>query len=206
MTDQIQSLRDDIDYVKTLAVEGRNGPINGFIGFVSGMIWALAAFTYWLELSGLVRLPPLFHAQANWYALGAQIIFMAAIIPVVRRRGGVATQNNRIFGAIWGGLGLTILVMWASISLAQWRLHLPTQWPTVGPMIIALYGGAWFASAATTRHKWMLLVAGGSALAALALAGLPQTAADYMLAYAICIFLFGAAPGLYIMRRNARAA
>lgn len=206
MTDQIQSLRDDIDYVKTLATEGRNGPINGLIGFVIGMIWTLAAFTYWLELSGLVHLPAPLHYQAYWYAAGAQVIFMAVAFPMLRRRTRVTSQNGRAFGATWGSLGLTILVMFAGIALTNWRMNLQMPWPIIGPIIIALYGGAWFASAAVARQKWMFLVAGGSALGVFALAVLPQSPADYMLIYTICLFLFGAAPGLYIMRRNAKAA
>src|SRR5262249_8322702 len=158
---------------------GRNGPINGLIGFVSAMIWTLAAFTYWLEMSGLVHLPRPFHYQANWYAFAVQMIFMSVAFPVLRRRHPISHQNGRMFGATGGGLGLTIMVMGAGIALTQWRMHLPPPWPLVGPAIIALYGGAWFVSAVAARQKWMFLVAAGSALGVLALAALPRSDADY---------------------------
>ena len=59
MTDQIQSLRDDLDYMKALAREGRQAPIlGGVMLLVAGVAFAAASFVQYAALKGWVGIGP----------------------------------------------------------------------------------------------------------------------------------------------------
>lgn len=203
MTD-IQTLRSDIDYVKTLADEGRNGPISGFFGFGLGMIWTLAALAMWLELSGRVSFPAPFHYTEFFVAFLAQLVFMAIVFPALRRS-GPTSRTARQFGLVWGGMGLTSGILMLGVGLTSWRLGGGIEWRFLGPIFIALYGGAWVVNGWMAERLWMQVVGYGSIPAVVLLALTAQSPADQMLAYSACLFLLGAAPGLYMMRLNAKA-
>ena len=106
MTDQIQSLRDDLDYMKALARDGRQAPIlGGVMLLVAGIDFAAASFVQDAALKGLIGIGPNL-ASLAW--LVAMAIFGVALILTKRRTAGqpgAAAVTNRAVQAVWMGSG-----------------------------------------------------------------------------------------------------
>ena len=107
--DQVQSVHDDIAYMKALAQEGRQAPLlGGSILISAGLIFGLASIVAYGIDSGILKVAPVAYAIL-WG--GAMLAFFAVLVLQIRRtdrKPGAQSAGNRAAGAGWprGGRGL----------------------------------------------------------------------------------------------------
>jgi hypothetical protein len=205
MTEEIDSLREDISFLRTLAEAGKERPLfGGFILAAAGLIFGTTALVSWLALDGVIHFG--FSIGVLW--LGALI--MAAVggflVHLTTRGRSFATAgpSNLAFAMAWNGAGIGILVMAAVNVVAALKYHSPLVLVAQAPTIICLYGIAWFISSAFVRRWWFLGVAITSFAFAIALAALPY-GAPQMLGFAIAIYGLVFVPGIYLMTRDSHS-
>ncbi len=200
MTDQIQSLRDDLDYMKALARDGRQAPIlGGVMLLVAGIDFAAASFVQYAAIKGLIGIGPNL-ASLAW--LVAMAIFGVALILTKRRTAGqpgAAAVTNRAVQAVWMGSGWAIFAV--ALAIVAMSLRMNSAVPTMffAPFILAVYGISWTVAAVMSRKTWIWVVA-LSCYAGTVAMGLLAGTAEQMLAYGIALLLLAAAPGVVLMR------
>jgi hypothetical protein len=207
MTEKLEDPAADIAWMRRLAEEGRQAPMEGAsILFAAGLIFGAAAIFHWAVASGLAGLDM---PAVNYSWIGATLLFFAALIIVIRRlkqTRGVTTAANRASGVAWASVGWGIFALAASLAVLAWRLGEDAAYygfALMPSMIMVFYGSGWAVSAAMQRSRalWMLAIASFSA--APLLAALTGVAEQY-LAYGVALFLLMALPGFLLMR-SARA-
>jgi hypothetical protein len=200
--DDIQSMKDEIAYIKALAEEGRRTPmLGGGILIAAGLIFGAASIMHWLIDADVLVLPPVAFA-ALWG--GAMLLFFVTLFTLIGRnkgRPGAASTVNRATGAAWMGVGLLIFVMAVSMAVISWRLQSPVPTLMFPSMIFAAYGSAWAVSATMTRSRWQWWLAIGAWISAPLLAALTGTTWIW-LAYGAGLFAFALIPGLILVRQE----
>ena len=200
MTDQIQSLRDDLDYMKALAREGRQAPIlGGVMLLVAGVAFAAASFVQYAALKEWIGIGP-DTASLSW--LVAMGVFVVALVLTKRRtagRPGAAAVTNRAVQAVWMGSGWAIFALALAIIAMTVRTHsgLPTFF--FAPFILAVYGISWTVAAVMSRKVWIWAVALGC-YGGTVVMGLLAPAAEQLLVYGFALLLLAALPGVVLMR------
>lgn len=203
MTDEkIQTLKDDIAFMKALAQEGSAVPLLfGGVMVAAGLIFGAGAVGHWAIATGVLQVSE-WGLLFNW--LGAGAIFGIAANLILRRartKPGYSAGVNKATGAAWSGVGFAIFASWAGLmgiglTTGQWVVM------NVFPVLIfALYGAAWFVAATLSGKGWIMFVAIGSFAGAVLMGTL--TASPYlMLGYAVCLMLLTVLPGLILMRQE----
>ena len=205
MTDQIQSIRDDLAYLKGIAAD--EGRLPGFIGgqfLAAGLIYGLPALASWAITRGLVDLP---QSWAGQMGLWPTVVYIPVMILLFLRtpRPAPAGSTGRAMGVAWSGVGLVTLAMLAVIFIAGARLHVSQMWQVWTSICFALWGAAWWVVAVLRRDKWWFLVALGSLITAVLNACLIGTP-DVVLGCGVGILLWLGGPGAAIMLRARRTA
>jgi hypothetical protein len=201
MTDQIQSIRDDLAFLKSMAAdEGRMPWLVGASFFFGGMIYGLPVFAVWAQLRGLIDIPG---DWTSWVSVWSTVIFVplqfAMAILGPKPRPGAA--SGRAIVPAWSGIGLITMVMLAVIFIAGARLHVKQMWEVWTSICFALWGAAWWVVALLRPRRGWMWVAFGSWATALVNAVLIGTQ-DELLGCAVGIMLWLTAPGLLIMLRD----
>lgn len=197
MTDDLQTLRDDIAYLKDLADAGRDGSVGGgLIMTVAGAAFGTASLFQWAALAHAYGAD---QAVANWAWLIAMAVFFAVLFFASRRK-GAAREGRRTTALAWSGIGWAIFVVFAAVSIATWKTQSPVLITFVPSVIFALYGAAWSVPAAMTGKAWLWLTALGSFGMALVNAWFIGQPVAYLL-YALGLFGLAALPGLMLMRQ-----
>lgn len=200
--DQIQTIRDDIAFMKAMAEEGRRAPLlGGAILANAGAIFAGASVAHWAIASGRLDVPPVGYAAAWGFAMVAFLVALAVLTARLKRRPGAATPANKAFGVAWSAAGFAIFAIGVSMVLASWRLQTEVVGLLFPSAILALYGLGWSVSASMSGQKWLHAVAIG------AFAGAPMVAwfagrPEQYLAYAAALFLLMSVPGMLLMRKE----
>ena len=204
--DKIQTIKDDIAYMKTLADAGANGPLlGGSVLVAAGLIFGAASIIEWMMAAGIVGFGGVGHLYL-WGAAG--ILFMVVLFALIgrqRRRAGSQSPANRAFSNAWMGVGMGIFSM--SIALTLLIMQTGSELPALifPSLIFAMYGSGWAVSAAMSGEKWLWAVAIGGWMAAPAMATLAGRP-EMWLAYAAGIFLLALVPGAVLMRREPAGA
>jgi hypothetical protein len=199
MTDEMQSIRDDIAYLKAMADSGRDGAITGGWTLVAaGGLYGAASLVHWATLSGFGGLPP---STSSWGWLAALLGFFLVLF-LTKRRGG-ADSRPRAIAQAWQGIGWGIFFMFAAIALATWRTSSPILISFSPAIVLGLYGVAWWVAAAVTGKRWLVATAAGSFAASLISAWLVTDTAQWLF-YAIALVMLALVPGLVVLR-EARA-
>jgi hypothetical protein len=198
----MQSLRDDIAYMKTLAQAGRQGQIlGGSILLMCGLIFSTTSFISWAI--GAHYLPALPYGFGLEWALAIvlQLIGLAILIPATHRRArsGGGSANSRLFGAVWSTIGMAIFVAILSCVVVANRVNDIKAMLGFVPVIMVLYGAGWSISATISGQKWMYLVAIGCALTAPLLGWVVAEPVMYLV-FGAAIFLFMAVPGFKLVQ------
>jgi hypothetical protein len=208
MSEQTDTLKDDIAFMRAMAQDGRRGPMIGGASLVSaGVVFSIATLVCWAMATGLIA------AQNTWFlgvwvaAMAVHLGVMAILIGRWRRTGhsGAAGAANRAFRWAWSACGWSIGVIFAGSALTVWRTHSWMVFASFPTVILAPYGAAWSVSAAMSDRKWMRWVAIGSFAAALGMALVPDVSTAY-LAFAAALILLAAAPGYVLMREQPTSA
>jgi len=200
--EKMQTLKDDIAFMKALAQEGSAVPLLfGGVMVAAGLTFGLAAIGHWMIDTGVLNVPD-WAFLVNW--LGAAAVFGIAANRILHRaksKPGYSAGVNKATGAAWSGVGFAIFASWAGmmgIGLATGQWQVMNVFPV---LIFALYGAAWFVAASLSGKGWIMLVALGSFAAAVAMGAL--TATPYvMLGYAACLMLLTVLPGWILMRQE----
>ena len=203
MTEKVEDPAADIAWMRRLAEEGGQAPLEGAsILFGAGLIYGAAALFHWAVASGLAGLDM---SAVNYSWIGATVLFFAVLILAIRRlkqTRSVTTAGNRASGVAWASVGWGIFALFAAMAVLSWRLGEEAalvSFALMPSVIMVFYGSGWAVSAAMQRSRplWMLAIA--SFAAAPLLAALTGSAALY-LAYAAALFLLMALPGFILMR------
>lgn len=202
MNDQMQSLKDDIAFMRALAQEGQAAPpLGGAILALAGAVFAAASVAQWAVLSKVLAVSNVWLA-AVWF--GALAIFFAGLLIArgrLRTKPGAYSPANKASGAVWQGIGMAIFFSFFAMSAATWRTHSPWLINFTPSLILLFYGVGWTLGRAMSGMKWMQWCAWGSFLAAVGVAFLIDSPLQY-LAYAACLLLLATLPGLVLLRRE----
>ena len=200
--DQVQSVHDDIAYMKALAQEGRRAPLlGGSILIAAGLVFGLASIVAYGIDSGILNVPPVAYAFL-WG--GAMLVFFVVLAWQIRktdRKPGAQSAANRAAGAGWMGVGLGIFVMALSMAVIGWKVQSPIPSLIFPSLIFALYGSGWAVSATMSDQKWQWKLAIACWIAAPLIAFLTGSALMW-LAYAAGLFLFALLPGVLLVRQE----
>ena len=200
--DQLQSVHDDIAYMKALAQEGRQAPLlGGSLLITAGLVFGLASIVHYAIDSGLIAVNPVAYLVL-WGA--AMLVFFAVLIIQTRRLGGrpgARSAANRAAGAGWMGVGLGIFVMSLSMAVVGWKVKSDIPAMIFPSLIFALYGSGWAVSATMSDQKWQWNLAIGCWIAAPLIAFLTGSPLMW-LGYAAGLFLFAVLPGVLLVRQE----
>ena len=200
MTDQ-SSIRDDIAFLKGLAEEGRQGPmIGGSVLVASGLLFGSASLAIWVALTQGAK--P--QGGVMWVWPAAAVLFFAYLFVFLR---GVPRVNaaSQATGIAWSGAGWAMFTVVASLMLIATRAQAWEVAAAISPMILALYGCAWFVAGRIYRSLWVTLVAFASFGMALVNAWYATEGATGYLIYGVTLYLLAALPGFVLVRQASRA-
>jgi hypothetical protein len=200
--DQMQSVRDDIAYMRGLAHEGRKTPLlGGSILIAAGLIFGTASVGHWAIISGVVGLSV--SALTPMWLVATLGFFVALTVLRVRigRKPGAFSPVNKATGAAWMGVGIGIFVMAIAMAVVAAKVQSVIPILLFPSLIFALYGAGWAVSAAMSDKKWLWWLAIGAWIAAPAIALLTGEPEQY-LAYAAGLLLLTTVPGLIMVRQE----
>jgi hypothetical protein len=209
MIDKVEDTAADIAWMRRLAEEGAQAPMQGnSLLMFGGLLYGLASLFHWAVVVGVL---PLAENQLwiGWVvATVSYWIILAVTLPRLRRSAGVNTTANRAAGIAWSGMGWGIFAMFLAMAVLGWRLAdeaaLNAMFALIPSIIMVFYGVGWAVNAAMQRSRmlWTLSLASFAAAPLLALfAG----RSEQYLAYAAALFLLMALPGYLLMRAAKQA-
>lgn len=201
MSEQPQSVHDDIAFMRSLAEAGRDKPmLGGAILLAAGAIFGTASLVVWYQAA--VRSVEGVMYPAVWG--GAFLLYLACLIPLLGRLPRSANTMQAATGIAWSGAGWAMLFICASLFVLSHRLESAAPMFAIASIFMALYGAAWWVAATLMRRRWMQVCAVGSFVMAVAIAWFSNSHTMWLL-YAASLFAFLAAPGLVLMRQARRA-
>lgn len=192
------NLQSEIDYLKTLAVDGDRGPLQfGSVLFWTGIIFGGASVMQYLFLAQIINLVNPWFLAFMW--LGAGFLFSLVIILSIKKNFRKSAAN-RASGSVWSAIGWAIFAFFISLFAFGLRLQESEQLLALAaPTVLILYGIGWWVSASMSSQGWLKAVSLGCFVTAPILAfmgGMPEQ----LLVYAACLILFATLPGLRLMQ------
>ena len=202
MTDSNQALHADIAFMRQLAEEGRDGPVvGGSILVLFGGVYATASvFTAYAIGTGLADAPLFF--PIVW--LGASVLATGVLI-LLKLGQPKKVGASRAAGLAWAAAGWTICAIIVSLMLVGLHTGNWSVMEAIGPVVLSIYGGAWFIAGQISTQKWLNLVAFGAFATAAVNAWFMSDPAVMFLIYAASLLLLLTAPGLVLMRQARKA-
>ncbi len=211
MSETARSDESDLAYLKRLALAGRGEPapfllLMAVFGGVYGFTLLALILAFLIEGAPSPGVPPqgpISNFLGRWSFIAAHLIFLAALGWTVWRTIGPRRIGlNRAASAIWSAAFIGLVTTWISISLftrneppsdAVYAAHL------TGPILLTLWGCAWWATAIASDRRWLLTVAAGSFAAAIGLAWVGNSILALPIMCASLILL-AFAPAMLLMR------
>lgn len=157
---------NDLDYVKTLAEEGRNAPlIGGRVGLWWGVLLCVTLFMHWLIVTDRVAVPE-YILSVLW--IGFALVGMAGSAVLKRtlhgKPGGQAA-NNRVAHALWTGTSfLLFLFGFAAGTSAGFGYNDFDIMNMMMPLAFGLYGLTGYVTAKISGESWLMFPAGAAFL------------------------------------------
>jgi len=199
MSDEMQTLKDDIAFMKALTQDSVRATVrDGAILAAVGVIFGLTAFQYWLIFTGIVRIPS---AWQPWMWMDGLVVFGIVLSLLMHHfRAPAPSAATRAVTAAWGGVGTALSAAVVALVCGAWRLGLSSLVIWVFPLVMfTLYGAAWGVAFAARRRSWFALIAGGCFIVAIA-CGFAMGMTEEWLVLSVGLFLLVAVPGFIIMR------
>ena len=206
----------DLAYLKRLAAAGRGEPapflllmavFGGVYGFVMLAIWlGLVVEGIPQAVNGRVEAGPIVQTL-NLGIFAAHISFLVALIWTIwRTLGPNRVRLSRAATATWSAAFIAMVT-----TVVSFRVFSQEQLPTdavyaaymMPPVLLTLWGCAWWVTAILNDRRWLLLVAVGSFAAAVALA-LIGNAPALLPAACACLLLLAFLPAVILMRQRPR--
>ena len=202
MTDEMSAIRDDLAFMRALALEGRRAPLlGGGILALAGGVFAAASLVHWAVLSGLLNGGWLL-VNGAWF--GAFAVFMLGLFLLKNRvaaQPGARAPSNKAVGAAWSAIGISIFCIGLVLLVTAARLDEPRLVNLFAPLILSLYGAVWSVAAFLFGRPWMTGMAASAFGWSLGLAFTIGSPEQY-LAYAAALVWLALLPGLWLMRQE----
>ena len=199
MTDQMQTAREDLAFLRAMAAEGgRAAPQGGIIIAAGGFLFGAASVAAWAILSGRIA----WGANLVWAPwLVATAAFYLLLFLALRgiKREGSRGVSGRLAGQAWSALGGAMFTIVAGYVIAAALARNAAMWNTLPTVFLALYGAGWLVAGVATGRAWPRAVGLLSFVAAVVIACLAGSV-DVWLAYGAALVVVGGLPGLYAMR------
>jgi hypothetical protein len=200
--DHMQSIRDDLSYMKALAEEGRRTPLlGGSVLVAAGLIYGVASLAHWAILAEVVQV----HRAVLSIVWGVAVLaFLGTMIALKRRMAGTPgafAANNKAYSIAWSGLGGATGGIAFALIIASVRMNDAVFMGLFPPVILSVYGGAWLIAAGLSDRAWPRYVGLGAIAAALLTAWMIGETGQWLV-YALGFILFAIVPG-YVMMREA---
>jgi hypothetical protein len=193
----MENLRNDLEWLRSLAESGRSGPLQAGPYLVAGGAWfGGASLVLALAQLRVVALPE--GAEAWIWTASAAGFFATLALLVYRSRHDTERGPNRLINAAWSAAGVTIFVYWLASSLLAVRLDDGIVMVTMAPAVMSIYGLVWWIKGSLTGIRWMRVLAllSFASVFVLALAvGSPYV----WLSYTVALVATALLPGLYLM-------
>lgn len=201
MTDEIQSLRDDIAYLKAMADSGHSrGAGGGVLLMSAGLIFSAASLVQYLAMQHAAAVS-MTAASLTWLAATlAFLVVMAAVKLRWRAEGSTAGAA----GVAWKGVGIGCFFIFVALGVASWRTQNPLLIQFAPSIIFVLYGAAWLAAGAAMHRTWMESTGWGGFLAAVVVAWFIGQPVSYLI-YAAGLILLAFIPGLMFVLKARQA-
>lgn len=198
-----REIAEDLNYVRTLAEEGRHAPLLGgsflmFWGTINAVAWSI----HWGLVNDLLVADPSWHFAALWTTYGVVAGCGSALLGGrIKDKPGTSSLGNRVERAAWAGAGIgTGAVVIGAL------LHMVVSGDRTAPDVIvpaafALYGGALMVTSIVTQEKWL----GRFAFLSFALSvvlGVYLSAPWFYLAGALGSLATLLAPGIALVRKE----
>jgi hypothetical protein len=192
MTDDIQSLRDDIAYLKALADGGQGRETSGGVLLMgAGLLFGGASLFQWLAMERLLPIGP---DVANLSWLIATLLFLGLLIGMKLRWRSEGSSGGA-GGYAWQGVGMGCFFIFVALAIATWRTQNMLLVFFAPSIIFILYGAAWTAVGAALRKGWVQITGWASFIAAGITAWFIGQAVSYLI-YAVGLMLLAFLPGL----------
>lgn len=200
MTDQNQSLRDDIAFLRGMAESGRDRPmIGGSILLAAGLIFGVASLAVWALAE---RGAGGWMYNAVWGT--SFVLYMAVLFWLLRTLPKSAGALQAATGVAWSAIGAATFFIGLSLGLMAWRLDTPNLMLAFPSVLLALYGACWMVGAILLRTSWMRLVAAAAFAMAVVNAWFADGHAIWLI-YGVSLLALLAAPGFVLMRQGRKA-
>lgn len=156
----------DLDYVKTLAEEGRNAPLlGGRIGIWWGILLCVTLFAHWLIVTGRVDIGPEY-LGVLW--IGFAVIGITGTAFLKRtlngKPGGLAA-NNRVSHALWTGNTFFLFLFGFAASTSAGLGYVDFDiMNLMMPLAFGLYGLTGYVTAKISGENWIMFPAAAAFL------------------------------------------
>jgi hypothetical protein len=206
MTDQ-NAIRNDISFLRELAEEGRDAPLNAGPALLSagGLFGLASAGAVWGGATGRFD-GPVGYALLFFIAAAAHSAVMWRLRRSPRTWRGAGSRANVATNLAWTGVAAAIVaatfaLIGIGLSTRDWQIML-----ALPPLVLCAYGAAWTVAATVTRQRWLWVVALGSFAAAVGGGALARSAVAFDSLFVAAVFLLVALPGLILTLQARRAA
>lgn len=197
---------DDLDYVKTLAEEGKNAPLlGGRIGLWWGGLLCIALFAHWASLKGISPLP-IEMIGAIWMGFGIIGGIGSSILGrSLAGKPGASSMNNRVAEAMWTGNAVLLFVysISALLSAVSGKVGYSIM-DTIMPVAFGLYALTAYVLAKISNDKRQI-IPGIIALSFVPIGLLLQGTANLYLAAIFGVILTSVIPSIAEMRREPKS-
>lgn len=194
---------NDIDYIKTIAEEGRTAPlIGGRIGIMWGFLLVITLLVHWSALKGIGPIPIKMIGGA-WMVFGITGSIGASILGrSLSGKPGATSTNNRVARALWTGTSILLFTygLSAGISAGLGRIGFEIM-DTMMPLAFGLYALTTFVISKISADKSQLvpsIIALAFVPISLFLLGTPELYLAAIVAVICTIIL----PGIFHMRNE----
>lgn len=203
-----QQMLDDLAYVRTLAEEGRDGPLFGGTFFVIwGVLTAAAWALQWALVQGLVAANPNWEFAVLWSAyfalgVGSTMLVSRGLQKDAQRSASVASRAE---SAVWKATGQAISVVAAGAIGRMIIARDVTAPDIIVPTAFALYGVALLLTSAMSRETWLRSF-GFVSLAFALVCSLILSSTWFYLVASIGALIVLLAPGIHLLGKEPRGA
>ena len=205
MNADIQSLRDDLAFLRTLVHAGEDNyrPLGeGYL--LGGLVYGGEMLLHVGQRAGLVPASPL---ASLIVGAGPTVIFIAGLVFLLRRHGAMmpacAGLTTKAIRTAFTAIGISNVALIAVIGAVAIREQSLTVWFIFPCTVFVLQGTAWLLAFLLRRHAWQGVIAVGWFATGIAMAFFVTRQDIYILVAGVSLLGFMALPG-YLMLRHAR--
>jgi len=201
-------LKDDFEFVKTLAQEGHDTPlVSGAYYLLWGGLMGLAAFLSYADDIQLVNLGRYAGVWPWVTAISAGWIISFLMGPKTGAKPGASTLGNKTARAVWFSVGIFTSLFWVTLMFVHddfSALGVPDYFlfGLMFPLAFGAFGVAFYSTATASRTPWLRwfgFAAWGFSSVSLAMMANPH----HMLICSIGVLVCAALPGYLLMRNEA---